>query len=276
MLLHGASSNLLEFESSIAPLLAARYRVVTIDRPGLGYSDRSASHWPSPRDQAAKVQALLEYLAVDAPILIGHSWSGALVMSHLLDHPGYAQMAVLIAPATHSWGGPPATYNRISRIPAIGWLFRWTLVLPIGNLVLNHGLRSVFYRGEVPDGYRRQAGIDLVLRPRSWHANADDLCLLDDFLRTQERRYPEVKVPVLAITGARDKIVLNDIHVGGLKGALTELRVVEMAETGHSPHQSHPQRTVEEIWKFVENNRVTTSSDVIEDDRMGKYGEGIL
>ena len=50
--LHRASSNARDMEASIAPLLAGNFRVVTVDRPGLGHSTRSGPGWWSPLDQA--------------------------------------------------------------------------------------------------------------------------------------------------------------------------------------------------------------------------------
>ena len=84
VMLHGASSCLLEFSSSIEPILAERYQVICIDRPGLGYSSRRTKQWLSPMGQAEVMHAVIAHLELEKPVLIGHSWSGAVVLNYLL------------------------------------------------------------------------------------------------------------------------------------------------------------------------------------------------
>lgn len=85
--LHGASSNARDMEASIAPLLAGDFRVVPVDCPGLGHSTHSGPGWWSPLDQANAVREVLHRLGIRRPVLLGHSWSGAVVLSYLLITP---------------------------------------------------------------------------------------------------------------------------------------------------------------------------------------------
>jgi len=71
--LHGASSNARDMEESIAPLLVGDFRVVTVDRPGLGHSTRPGTGWWSPLDQANAVREVLSRLGIRRPVLLGHS-----------------------------------------------------------------------------------------------------------------------------------------------------------------------------------------------------------
>lgn len=74
--LHRASSNARDMEESIAPLLVGDFRVVTVDRPGLGHSTSPGTGWWSPLDQANAVREVLSRLGIRSPVLLGHSWSG--------------------------------------------------------------------------------------------------------------------------------------------------------------------------------------------------------
>lgn len=89
LLLHGASTSLLDFHASLVPPLAQRHRVVAIDRPGHGYSerpasgailpgagrihdaaaDRSRADWPDPAEQARLLldDGLKDAFAPNAP-----------------------------------------------------------------------------------------------------------------------------------------------------------------------------------------------------------------
>lgn len=79
VLLHGASSNLRDFVISIYPPLALKYRVIAIDRPGYGYSQRPATNgegWINPAVQAKLIHGLLDKAGARNPIMVGHSWGG--------------------------------------------------------------------------------------------------------------------------------------------------------------------------------------------------------
>ena len=89
----------------IAGPLAARYRVIALDRPGHGYSERPADAWPNPLAQAHIAHGLAQGLGLERPILVGHSWAGSLVLAYLLAYPGEAAGAVLLAGGTHPWEG---------------------------------------------------------------------------------------------------------------------------------------------------------------------------
>lgn len=251
VLLHGASANALDFQSSIAPVLAKMFKVITIDRPGLGHSKRRRGRWLNPLDQANLVRDVLQKEKVEKPILVGHSWSAALVLSYLLHYPREVAGAVLITPATHSWDTPPALYNRISRIPLLGPLFAYTAVLPIGKYFVDQGIETVFFDNNIPKGYRRRTGIDLLLRPHSWLANADDLSLLNKYLKYQEQFYDWIKHPLMAIIGDQDEVVSNDIHIGSLSQQTRQLEVVELKQMGHAPHHSAPDTVVASITSFA-------------------------
>ena len=52
VMIHGSSGNLRDFTTSLASRLAKTYRVILIDRPGLGHSDSFDTKGEMLRDQA--------------------------------------------------------------------------------------------------------------------------------------------------------------------------------------------------------------------------------
>jgi pimeloyl-ACP methyl ester carboxylesterase len=259
ILLHGASANGQDFDASILPALAKHYRVIVPDRLGMGHSLRVGRHWHTPLDQANTVRELITHLGLDKPVLVAHSWSGALALAYLLYYPREISSVVLLSPAAHTWHAPAALYNRLTRWPLIGQLFTWLMVFPLGYLGLDTGIRSVFHRGKVPAGYRRRTAIDLLLRPRSWRANADDLCLLNPYLASQGRSYGWIRHPIMSIIGDYDTVVSNEIHTMTLKRQLHSLSVVSLAECGHAPHHEHPEAVCRLIRDFIESLGPTNS-----------------
>ncbi len=76
--------------------LLARFRMITIDRPGYGFSDYEMA-LPL-QEQAALLLPLLQKLKGDQPMyLCGHSYGGALVAQLAADDPGLIKSAVIVA-----------------------------------------------------------------------------------------------------------------------------------------------------------------------------------
>src|SRR5579863_9206755 len=87
VLLHGAGCNLEDMRLSLGDRLAARHRIILIDRAGLGWSERRGRNGSSPAYQAAVLRELLDRLGVARAVIVGHSWGGALALTFALDHP---------------------------------------------------------------------------------------------------------------------------------------------------------------------------------------------
>lgn len=250
VLIHGASTNLRDFHASLAGPLSEHHRVITVDRPGHGYSERPRGNWPDPAWQAALVQTLLEQLKVNRPVLVGHSWSGSVVLAHLLAFPDKAAGAVLLAGGSHPWEGGVAWYYDVAGVPLLGRLFAYTLVLPLGSLTLDAGLQAVFTPNPVPPDYRERTGVALSLRPQNFMANAEDVRRLSDFLGEQSSHYQEIEVPVLLITGATDTIVPPWNHAERLVVQASQADLMVLEQTGHALHHSAPARISQLILDF--------------------------
>src|SRR5215469_13764506 len=76
VLLHGASGNLEDQRFTLGRALAERRRVILIDRPGHGFSDRpGGTADASPARQAVLIAQALAAMDVERAIVVGHSWA---------------------------------------------------------------------------------------------------------------------------------------------------------------------------------------------------------
>jgi pimeloyl-ACP methyl ester carboxylesterase len=250
VLVHGASTSLLDFQASIADHLSSGHRVITVDRPGHGYSDRPAGDWPDPAEQARLIRKLMRALGVERPLIVGHSWSGSVVLAYLLEYPEETAGGVLLAGGTHPWRGGVAWYNDLAGVPALGNLFAQTLVYPFGRLSLETAVGNVFAPNPVPEEYIEQTGVHLSLRPETFLANAEDVRMLSNYLAVQSRRYAEIRRPLLAVTGEKDNIVPAWNHAERLMRQIPQMQHVELTDTGHALHHTHPERITELIASF--------------------------
>ena len=155
VLVHGASSNLREFSSSLLPELAKTHRVIAFDRPGYGFSERPSEDagWLNPVQVASLLLDASEALGVHKPLILGHSWAGSVVMSALVHLPERVSGGVLLSGVAGHWTGPlDWKYTLAEQRPWLNKLFAHTLVQPIGKHFVQEGLAEVFAPDPVPEG----------------------------------------------------------------------------------------------------------------------------
>jgi pimeloyl-ACP methyl ester carboxylesterase len=248
LLLHGASANSGDMMMAIGDQLARRRRVIAVDRPGHGWTDRigerSAS---SPAAQARTIRAALSAVGVDKAVVVGHSWSGSLATALALDHPDMVSGLVLLAGATHPWMGGVAWYNRAASDRRFATLFNYTVATPVTALALDAGVRAVFAPNEPPPGYAERTAVRLLLRPAEFQANAEDLIDLNDHLKVQSRRYAEIRVPTSILHGEADKIVSPVIHSVAIHRQIAGSRLTLLPGIGHMPHHAANEVVLAEI-----------------------------
>ncbi len=77
-------------------LLLDKYRMISVDRPGFGYSDFGDAL--NLQDQSMIIQALFEKEKNGRPVyLVGHSLGGPLIIQMAVDRPGYFDALVILA-----------------------------------------------------------------------------------------------------------------------------------------------------------------------------------
>ncbi|MPY82174.1 MAG: alpha/beta fold hydrolase [Actinophytocola sp.] len=100
VLLHGGgpgASAWSNFARNI-PVLAKRFRVIAVDQPGFGQSDKPTEHPQYFRHSADALLGLLDALGIERAHLIGNSLGGGTAVRFALDHPGRAGRLVLMGP----------------------------------------------------------------------------------------------------------------------------------------------------------------------------------
>lgn len=244
---HGASGNLRDTRLAFEEALAGRFRLIFVDRPGHGYSERGPADAYRPAVQARLIGGLLDALGVRRAIAVGHSWGGAVVAQLALLRPDLVEGLVFIAPATHPWPGGVDWYYDVAAAPVLGPLFSYTVAPVVAGQVAPRAIGNVFAPEAAPDGYADAIGLDLLMRPATFHANARDVALLKGELAAAVAEYPRIGQPAVVITGDRDTVVYPDIHSAGLARDLPRARLVVLPGAGHMPHHTRKARVVAEI-----------------------------
>ncbi len=233
--IHGASGNLRDQKMAFEKSLKGRGRMIFVDRPGHGYSERGGEEYSDPSNQAKAIAGLLDKLSISKAVIIGHSFGGAITAAFAVHYPQKVQGLVFLAPATHPWPGGVSWYYPVASRPLVGYLFTELLALPAGLLSMKGGINSVFKPDPVPANYYQESAAELVLRPKNFRQNARDVTALKENVKKLSPRYKEIKVPTVIITGDSDDIVLAYIHSKGLERDIAGSRLIELKGVGHKP-----------------------------------------
>ena len=248
---HGASGNAREPALAFAEAFP-RHRRIFFDRPGHGWSTRHGPADAAPAAQAGVVADIMGAKAIDRAIVVGHSWGGSVAAAFGVHHPERTAGLVFLAPATHPWPGAVIDIlYRISAAPLAGALLDRLVVPTLGRLLIDRSIVGVFAPDPVPDGYRRRTGVELVLRPEEWRANAEDVYRLHAHVSRLAPRYSEITAPTLIVSGTHDPIVRADIHAEGLANDIAGSRLVWLEDIGHMPHHAARDRVIEEIERLI-------------------------
>jgi len=234
VLLHGASANLRDPMEQFGEALAQRYRVVAIDRPGHGWTSRRGGRDDATLAWQAKfVVETLKQLGIDRAVMLGHSWSGALVLRIGLDFPEATRAVIAVAPVSHPWPGGVGQIYDVIASPLLGPILANTIAVPIGERMFNPAMQLVFSPNPIPTDYAAKTGVRLALRPSDILANAEDLIALQPQIAEQSARYGTLEPPLLVITGDQDRIVQPRLHAYRLKEEVPGAQFVVLTGTGH-------------------------------------------
>jgi pimeloyl-ACP methyl ester carboxylesterase len=245
VLIHGASGNSRDIMLALGDALKARHRVLAFDRPGHGWSDRPGGRADAaPVRQAALIAEALAALGIGKAIIVGHSWGGSVTAAMGVHAPQHVAALVLLAPATHPWPGGVTWYYTPTLTPVLGEIFLHTLVMPLGSLSLEPGIRGVFTPGTPPANYADRAGIPLLLRPATFRANAQDVYDLKPHVIEQSPLYSRIEAPTLIISDPDDTVVWTSIHSAGLARQIAGARLELVTGVGHMVHHNARDRIV--------------------------------
>ena len=235
LLIHGASSNLRDMLIPARASLGGKYRIIAVDRPGHGWSERGL-YSATPDAQARTLADLLTAINVDKAVVFGHSFGSALATAMAVERPEKLIGLVVASPATHPWpSGKTNWYNHLSRVPVIGWLFTRTLALPAGLGRIAPATDCVFAPNQQPANYLTETGIELVMVPHRFMSNSEDVVGLHPHTVRYKARYKEIKAPTIIITGDHDTVVSKEIHAENLARDIAGSRLFVVKNVGHKP-----------------------------------------
>lgn len=246
VLIHGASGSTRDFSFDFIARLTDRYRVIAFDRPGLGWSD------PAPDGHSLHVQARILQLAAaqlgaDKPIVVGHSYGGAVALAWAVDHPADLAALVIVSAPSHPWPTPLPLLYRLTA-PALGQNLLVPLITAfVPATVVDRAVADTFLPQAQPPGYADHFGPVMSLRRGPFRVNARQRAALLAEITAMVPSYPAITVPIESLHGTADDIVDLGIHAERLQREVSGVNLRRLPGIGHMPHHSVPDQVVAAI-----------------------------
>lgn len=233
----------------ISPLAAAGYRVMAVDLPGFGYSDKPGGY--TMQSYVDFVEAWLDLHCVERAALVGNSMGGAIATAFAALKPERTGAAVLVDP-----GG----FGR-----EVTWLLR------LAGLRVVRLLPRRLSRRQVRRGLRRV----VADRSRIEEEDVERIVALDRLPGTRDAFLeiarsaiglrgvradqgvagvaPRISAPTLVVWGDRDRIIPPS-HAQVAAEAIPGARLAILDGCGHCPQLEDPERFTEVVLGFLRDS----------------------
>lgn len=247
VLLHGANGNLRDFTFRLSAELARDFRVIAFDRPGLGFSEPLDEANTSPVAQAAHLRAAAAALGVRRPVVLGHSYGGAVALAWGLGAPDETAALVIVAGASHPWEGGLGLSQTLPATRLGGAALVPLVTAFAGRDAAEGALEGVFRPQPVPEGFTEHFGLGLSLRRASIRRSAEQVSALKPWLAAMAPHYPGLAIPVEIVHGTADRTVGLRIHAERLAADLPDAGFTRLEGIGHMPQHAAPEAVIAAI-----------------------------
>ena len=248
LLLHGLGTSLVTWAQNIQPLAAAGYRVVALDLPGHGDSDKPRHLSYDPSTGARLVHRVLHALGVERASLVGNSAGGLIVGMYALAYPKQVERLVLVSAG--GLGRQVAWFLRMFSLPGVGELLyqpQWQSGVDLSRRI---SYQVPSFRDQVLPEMRRVRSL-----PGSRRATLQALRSSVDLFGQRRSRYilpslRQLPAPLLTVWGEEDNI-LPVHHAEAVRQALPDSLVHTIPQCGHWPHMERPEEFNTLLVKFL-------------------------
>jgi sigma-B regulation protein RsbQ len=238
----GCDQNMWRF---LTPAFEENYRIVLFDYVGSGKSDLSAydaDRYSNLDGYAQDLVEVCEALKLEDVIFVGHSVSSVVGMLASLNRPGLFKRLVMVGPSPCYINHPPDYVGGFDRSDIVGLLdlmeknyIGWANYL--APAIMKNPDNPAL-AGELEESF---CSTDPVIARRFAEAT---------FFADNRKDLPEVKVPSLILQCSDDAIA--PLEVGKyLHRNLPDSTLRILSATGHCPHMSHPDETIDAIKEYL-------------------------
>ena len=233
VLLHGISATAAPFAPLIAKLRRDAARVIAIDLPGHGFSDRTRTQLTPDLLFDTMTSAIDELVGSEKIAIVGNSLGGAVAARYAIRRPGSVARLILLSPggaatSDAEWQALQATFRITSRREALAFVARVQDRPPLIARLVAHELV----------GRTRQPAVRDLLETTT----------PEDVIPAAELQ--ALNMPILLWWGRSERL-LPPSHLAWWRANLPRHAVIEEPDgIGHCPHLDDPPRVAARILAF--------------------------
>lgn len=235
VLLHGALVTLDDMAFGLFAALGADFRLTTFDRPGHGQSGRFGPTG-TPWRQAEAIAGAVDQLGLERPIIIGHSFGGAVALAYALQFPGRTRGVIALAPIAF----PELRLEHLlfmpRGLPGPGAVLNAILSASADQALLPLLWQAMFLPQAMPPGYADLIPFADAAGAARLQAEGEDAAWLNAGLVRSAANYPTCRTPIRILGGDRDLVVNNALHGRLLAALLPDGRFSALEGCGHMVH----------------------------------------
>ena len=250
ILLHGFTASHLNFKK-VSHLLSDYLRVITIDLPGFGLTGAIPSRDYSTNSAMNVIDELVENLEIKKFSIGGNSMGGRVSWRYASANPKKVYKLILIA----SGGVERPSHSQRSERP-LAWKLmgssttRNFLTLFTPKFFAYQGLEKSLYAQALVTQSLAEEFHDLVLMEGSRDAILFDMTRDHGESDSKLEMLGKIKAPTLIIHGEEDNIIGVESHLQFSEN-IADVQVKIYPKVGHLPMYEAPNRTAEDIKKFL-------------------------
>lgn len=229
----------------VAPAFEEDYRVILFDYVGSGASDQSAydpARYGTLAGYAQDVVDVCTALDVTNAILVGHSVGSIIGLLASIQEPAFFNRLVMIAPSPRYLNDPPDYFGGFERndIESLFELMESNYISWAGtlsSLIMQNPSRP-YLAQELEESF-------CAVQPRIANQFARAT-----FLSDHREDLAKARVPSLILQCDQDRIAPMDVGLY-MHRHMPHSQLEFMMATGHCPHISHPEETVQWIQRYL-------------------------
>jgi pimeloyl-ACP methyl ester carboxylesterase len=239
VLIHGNGTMAEDFViCGLVDQLAKRYRIIAIDRPGFGHTDRPRHRVWTASAQAHLVHRVLERLNVERPVIVGHSWGTLVALALAVGGWRELRGLVLLSGYFYPTRRADVAFSAPLALPGVGDAARSMVPQAVGHLLAPQVFRHVFWPQPVPARFKARFPVEIAIDPVQQRASAEDTATLNTAAALLQPRYSRLRVPLAIITGDADAIVDARDHSCRLHHQVAGSTLTMLPGLGHMIHYS--------------------------------------
>lgn len=237
--LHGALTTLDEGLIGLGATLAPHHRVTAFDRPGHGESGSGIGTGSAWR-QAELIHAAVEAMGIVRPVVVGHSFGGAVATAYALQFPDDVVGVVALAPIAFPEPRLEQMMFGLRAIPGSGPWLNEMLALWDG-VAMPMLWNGMFLPQQMTSAFKAEFPFEMSVRRSQLRADGEEALMMGADLARSALAYAGARVPLRVLQGDRDAVANPVRHGRPLSFLWPDSAFVSLPGLGHMAHHFAPE-----------------------------------